>query len=625
MKKPLWKFRRYAVCGALISALGVPAVNAQVPVVNTQQDTPNPDAAQENLSRQDAVSSRLPESILEVDYVMFNDPSYDNNSPTIEITSEAIDVWLTALKRPETQLRRQIVDTVSVAKRREMPGIERTIPTLLELIADESLDVTVRRSLIGAFSTFDDPQYGPLLAEQSRKYGSPIATLAEPVLARWKDVSMVDDWAKRLASPNIRTTDLRMAIDGLGAVKHQASADAIRSIVFDQRKPASVRLCAAEALGHIKAEGLEADATELGDQTDDRVAPLLAVRLLSDHTSPESIEVLRGLAERDFGIVKAAALKRLYDVDPTNAVDLARTAVGHLDFAVRDIACEILFAVKDEANVAPLAELLPDENPTLRRKAASYLYLLAIQSGMVDKVIAETSGILDQDDWRGCEQATRVLVSLDHKPAGDRLVDLMRHPRGETMIAAGWGLRLLRQKQHLGAMLGRANEIYDGFGSKELNTDSPGVHDLQTQLFLAFGQLDYTAAESLMRTYVPRNLTLGDRARGAACWSLGIMHEGEVVDELVTEMMARLRDTKALIPEYDTVRQMCATSMGRMKAERSLPALREYAAMDRVGRACFWAIEQITGEPSPPPGKAPMMNYHDWFLKPIDTGENSAE
>ena len=212
-----------------------------------------------------------------------------------------------------------------------------------------------------------------------------------------------------------------------------------------------------------------------------------------------------------------------------------------------------------------------------------------------------------------------MLVNLDHKPAGDRFVDLMSHPRGEVMVTSAWGLRRFAMKKHLPAMLGRAEEVASGFKKRQISLDTPGAEGLMTQLFMAFGQMRYQASRELARTYVPRNFSLGERARAAAIWSLGFLYEGEAPEDLVKMMLERLYDTDAPTPEFEDVRRMCAVGFGRMNAEAALPGLRKYAT-DRPSfscKACHWAIEKLTGKKPPVFADPKPLDYHDWFLKPL--------
>ena len=110
--------------------------------------------------------------------------------------------------------------------------------------------------------------------------------------------------------------------------------------------------------------------------------------------------------------------------------------------------------------------------------------------------------------------------------------------------------------------------------------------------------------------------------RAAACWSLGLLHEGNAVPELTRAWQVELEAVATLPPEDDRVRWMCAVSLGRMKAKERLPSLRKFNAdgkysLNAVNNACGWAIEQITGEKVIIPETLKVPQSH-WFLYPLD-------
>ena len=80
-------------------------------------------------------------------------------------------------------------------------------------------------------------------------------------------------------------------------------------------------------------------------------------------------------------------------------------------------------------------------------------------------------------------------------------------------------------------------------------------------------------------------------------------------------------DVTPIPREEPLVRAMAAVSLGRIGASRSLAPLREcYAsavAHDDLGRACGWAIAQMTGEAADPV-VARNVRHVDWFLVPIE-------
>lgn len=559
-------------------------------------------------------------SILDVDYVMYYQPQFPVWEIEYDVTNDAIGLWMEALSRPDSELQRVTIDTFVIARHRGMAGVEVVLPKLVELAGDSDVDATVRRSAVKALIAFEARDQAPLLWELAQQHGAAIATLVEPALFQWGSPLAVDVWTQRLNDTGFSPALLLTAIEGLGVLRHADAFDVLSRYVTDNSLPTRIRIAAARSLGQIRHSGLENQAAELIDSpADDIVSGVLAVELLRNHSGGESIELLKSLMTRENTAVRSRALARLYEIDFNIVLEFAATEILSRDANIRWTVAKALIDSRDEARIEPLSTLLDDVNPGLRRHVAAALVELAQDPRLRDEVIARTSGVLDQDAWRGCEQATRVLVSLDYKPAGDRLVDLIRHPRGEVIVTAGWGLRRLALTKHLPAMLGRAEEVYQGFRAREFNIGTPGMVDLMAQLFLAFAQMEYHEADALIRAYVPRDFSLGDRSRGAAAWAIGFLYPGQAPDDLVKLLVERLSDSDSPLPERDVVREMCAQSLGRMKAESALPALQKYAtdSPDVVSLSCHWAIQQITGKVPPEPRRPRPLDYDDWFLKPI--------
>ncbi|PAY17011.1 hypothetical protein CKO51_23540 [Rhodopirellula sp. SM50] len=565
-------------------------------------------------------------SIQDVDDVMETDPAFAYRESELIISNDAIPLWLEALSRSNAQLQRVTIDTIAIAHRRGMEGIDVALPALVELAGQSELDASVRRAAVRALIAMDARDQSPLLTMLAEKYGTAISSLVEPALVKWKSPEMSQQWLTRLSDTGARRQSLLIAIQGVGALELHDGSKPLRRYVRDVSLPGGIRLAAARSLGQLSASGLEPLAAELigGAEGDgDVVADLLAIALLSRHSDPAAIKLLQSLMDRSSTVVQSEALRRLYEIDPKLVLEFTDQAIASPDVNVRRTIALALINSKQVSRIAPLATLLDDVNPGIRLQVAAALFELAQLPPLRDEVISQASGILDQDSWRGCQQAARVLVSLDHKPAGDRLVDLLRHPRGEVMVTAGWGLRRLGQKQHLPAMLGRATEIHQQFQQRKLNAGSPGAVDLMSQLFQAFGQMQYREADGLVRAYVPRSFSLGERARTAAAWSVGFLYPDEAPDDLVNMLLSRLNDVESLEPEYGTVRAMCAQSLGRMKAKAAVPDLRRFATEfgSQVSFSCHWAIEQITGQSSAPTVSPIITDYEDWFLKPVSADE----
>jgi HEAT repeat protein len=275
-----------------------------------------------------------------------------------------------------------------------------------------------------------------------------------------------------------------------------------------------------------------------------------------------------------------------------------------------------MIAKKSVDRIEPLCELLNDVNPSLRRQVAAALLELAEVENLEQEILTRLTDVQNRNEWRACEQACFVLAKLDHKPSGERMVELLGHERGEVKVASAWGLTQLRIEALLPDMLDHAQSVYDGFKSKQLNDNMPGVSLHVAHLFIAFGDQRYSEAHPLLREYLPKSYTLGYEARPAAAWALGMLYEDDPQEDLAKIMVERMSDN-GMEPEISHVQQMCAISLGRMKAESGLGALRKFANSDSdLGRACYWSIERMTGETAPP-GRTLTGEIGGWFLEPI--------
>jgi HEAT repeat protein len=118
----------------------------------------------------------------------------------------------------------------------------------------------------------------------------------------------------------------------------------------------------------------------------------------------------------------------------------------------------------------------------------------------------------------------------------------------------------------------------------------------------------------------PAFTPVGPETRAAAIWALGLIHTGKPQDQLVKLIEGRLTGDAGMGPDDERVRRMAAISLGRLKAQQSLDALRLGSSgtephEDVVANACRWAVGQLTGEKVPPTAEIPVVQ-RDWFLVP---------
>lgn len=559
------------------------------------------------------------EPFKEYDLAMFERPKFVYPEEAARVfRSGLLELWMKALDRPDAELQRMIIDTIGIAQRKGLDGLSVTKPRILELLTAPDQDQDVLRASAQTLIELDSRDLAETLAKLSLEHGAAIGQIVEPALARWQSPVMEDIWLKRVTDANSSQTMMTMAINGLGLLKKEESIEPITKLLNNTGESLSLRSSAAKVLGQFHTEGLN-DIAERLMEIPSRPAelhPILAIELLSQHDDSRSIEFLSDLLDNDSTVVQSNALERLYEIDYRLVDKHAEELISSVDANVRRWVAKAMIDSEDVGRIELLCQLLDDVNPTLRRDVSAGLIELAKIDKLHDEVIDRSMEVLDQDAWRGCEQAAVVLTRLDHKPSGKRMVELLGHQRGDVQVAAAWGLSKLRMEEHLADMLDHAQSVYDGFKSRQLNDSMRGASLHVAHLFIAFGDQKYMPADALLRKYLPKDFTMGMEARPAAAWALGWLYEDNPQEDLAKALLGRLNDTGNMNPEDDDVRWMCAISLGRMKAESALPSLRNHASPLPSGMACHWAIEQMTGE-KPPKLVSKPGSVDDWFLMPI--------
>jgi HEAT repeat protein len=535
--------------------------------------------------------------------------------PVKVVYVDAKALWLRALKRPEAELRCRAADAIARARQRGVKGLETTIPALLAALDRRDQHPTVRLAVARALIVLEaKKEAGPSLLRHAQSGGTDLRELIEPALARWKYEPAGAAWLKRLRDPATTPRNLLLAIRGLSALREGKAADRLRELALSNRESVSIRLEAAQALGLLRARGLEKDAARLAADSSARglTGRLAAAALLHRHRSKEAIGTLQRLAQDANPAVAARAVAPLLGVDP-KLIPAPENLLAGPDAALRSLAVEVFRREPTEQRIPLLADHLDDHDPKVRVQARRALEELAAKKEFRDRVITAATRVLGANEWRGLEQATILLARLDHKPAADRFLELLDFNRPEVYITAAWGLRKLAVRKTLPAVT-----RYVGAKEQKMRADTRGLrtfpfitldHQL-SQLNQLLGQEKYGPADAVLRRFIPRLIGMGEpgapESRAAAIWALGMIHEGKAVDNIVTAVEGRLNDTSSQLPENERVRYMSAITLGRMKANKAKGSLQKLfpkprLTLDRVTNACAWALTQLTGKAMPPP------------------------
>ena len=554
-----------------------------------------------------------------IDDIMYHDPEFPKSTIRFEFSEDLKLLWLQALARPDSELQRMAADTIAMAHRSGMKGLDDTADKLMAVLQQERLEPTVRRAVFNALVTLDAKQAAKVFAENMASGSVEIATIVEPALARWDYEPARIEWRQRLSGPEIERSRLQLAIRCLGMVKDADALPALLKIVNDVNTEVPLRLSAARASAEIGQNELIAAANDLASvEAGQPTASLLAVTLLAGQGDAEAVSILKRIAAVDAVATSALALERLLEIDPSHVYEFTASSIRSTDVNIRRVGCAALVHRADADSIGQLAPILDDPNPALRRDVSYWMLGLAEQAALRDVVIQSTMDVIVLDNWRGLEQGLIVLAKLDHEPAAPRFIELLTHRRPEVAVTAAWGLRKLAVIDTLPAMLVQAERQTKHVVDNTFESRNIAALDLQlSQLFQAFGELGYGEAESLMHQYIPKTLLYGGEARPGAVWAIGKLNEGKVDDVLASLLAARLADATSPIPEVDNVRCMCALGIGRMKAESQLKTLRTFVveAPAIPGQACAWSLERMTGEVHKFPREF-VQSTTDWFVTP---------
>ena len=552
------------------------------------------------------------------DFLMDSDPELRLPALVKNFTRDFKGFWLKALQRPEIDLQRMTADTVAKAHLYGIPGLIELVPELDKILTNASSHPSARFAAARALVVLESHDSAAKLFDAGQKYGADLRQFVEPALALWEFGPARAVWIKRLETVETGPRDLTLAIRGLAQVRDQAALGLISEIAMDLLQRPEIRLEAAAAAGAIVDIGLEKQAEQLSheNRTSRLVNRLCAVRILKRHSSEAAQRLLIELSGDAEASVAAPALNRLNGIDPELVVPMAESAMLHPDPHIREEGAKAYISLPTPERIVPLAQLLSDPHPAVRKMVRKELYQLAKHAELDGPIRQSAMQILSGQRWQGQEQATLLLGMLEHKPAADRFVELLESTRPEVMNCTAWGLRKLAVPRTIPSMMDKIQRQTVARKSGY----AAGIDGQVAHLFEACGLLRAQAAQPLMLEYIPKDPIMGARSRAAAIWALGWLHVG-VPDKAISDVLLdRFTDSGMMPPESEVVKQFSVISIGRMKVVDHAPLFRRFVANgtppSTLGMALGWAVKELTGEEfsSPKPGFLPEGN---WFLEPV--------
>lgn len=553
----------------------------------------------------------------EVEWARASDPAVELLPPRVEWSPRLEAIWLKALLHDESDLRREAADAIARAHRLGMPGSDELIEGLMKVLESTDEHPIARTAAARALVELDARRAASLLADNARRGPIELSLSVEPTLAQWDFEPAREIWLERLTNPSTPPARLQLALESLGQVSDPRAIPELKRLAMAESTNAMTRLAAAKALAKLPASGLLDMARQLAADPAPRtfVGRLVGAHLLARQAGEDTLELLDVYAAAPEPTIAAQAMQRLLEIAPARLVQRSASTIASSDARIRQLTVQALATESSETSIETLAPALDDGVPDIRQETRRILLTMSARDELRPAVIEHTLKVFEGDEWRGLEQAILILTELDQKQIGERLLQLLHHPRPEVYVTAAWGLKQLVVPELAAAMF------------EEIQRISPPLASLEatfalSHLLEAMGPMDHQAAEEYMRMFVPKSAPYPVEVRAAAIWSLGLLWaDADSLDpELVALFEQRLNDANSIPTEWYEVRAMSAVALGRMKSEASLPALRHWYAAEGantyLGRCCGWAIEQMTGEPVPDP-VASTRQLQGWFLEPV--------
>ncbi|XZE53335.1 hypothetical protein SH139x_005071 [Planctomycetaceae bacterium SH139] len=565
-----------------------------------------------------------------VSWIHMEDPEIIMAETELTWPLEFQQLWVTALSSPETDLRREVADSVRQAHAMGMEPIPELINGLADLLKNPQEQERTRVAAAATLAELDAKEYAELLFEQARLGPQMLTLTVEPALARWDYQPIREVWLQRVASGKANHALLKMAIEMLGEIGEPRAVPALRALALPGSRPVTLRLAAARSLARCAQDSgqvLEWSANLLGADSGDaasgdavselRVDRIVGAALLSEQDTPAAIDLLERYALCSEGTAAGLAIERLLEVAPARVVANASQLLQNSDSRVRLLTVRGLSTAPSPLAVDQLQPILSDPINSVRVAAREVLLAYAEDPQLTAQVIENAGEVLAADDWRGLEQAILMLTKLEVRDAVDRYFELLDHPRAAVQITAAWSLKTLA----IEAWMPRMNQAMEKMGRDLDSAWDPDRTQTFTHLVEAMGMMRHKPAEAFLVELIPKGVPYLPLCRTAAVWSIGFLQEGAIDPGIRDQLEGRLADANSTPPESNEVRAFSAVALGRMKSNESLEMLARWQRVEGssnfVGRRCAWAVREINGTPIPPLEQK-SRTVAGWFLQPLD-------
>ena len=435
---------------------------------------------------------------------------------------------------------------------------------------------------------------------------------------------LVQTWRHRISHPGEYSSGLlALACQGLGTQLHSDSIPELTSLLNDTLNQQSVRMAAAESIGKIDPAhaGMTASVYVDGSVADQ----LLATRLLTSASNPDSIAMLRQMCLTESGAVASAAWEILARQAPQTLFPLLESGHKHTESGIRFTTIEVMQRYPESSRCVWLNDLMSDNHIGVRNAARrSLLGLCNSHSELRQEILQRAGETLSdsQSNWQQLEQCLVLLAENRCEEYHTAAVDLLQHDQPEVFVSAAWLLHLMPQndlsKTVAAIAIDRMASTSDG------NADHAHLLAMNLQAAFLLQMCGLTREPDIMplaEAQFQKEIGLTEERRDAGIWAIGFLKEDSNDPSFVDRLFERALDGDLLNPEYLSVQQLSIVSIGRIGAQENYDRLMKIYNQESPGSAMSEAVRHALeplGRDTFATPEIPMKSEGPWSVFPAN-------
>ena len=189
-------------------------------------------------------AAAVPRVDREIDWETVTNPTLGLRKPELGWALDVKPIWLASLRHTESDLRREVAESILQAHRAGMPGLVQLKEALGAVLEDPAESLVTKTSVAAALVALDCRDLAPQLAAHAADGSPRMKTVIERGLARWDYQPMREIWLARLADASMDPQWTLLAAESLAEVGEPRAIEPLSRMLLSNLTPGTLRLAA---------------------------------------------------------------------------------------------------------------------------------------------------------------------------------------------------------------------------------------------------------------------------------------------------------------------------------------------------------------------------------------------